>query len=102
MSSFAAARSVLRSAAATASRASVGSRLAGGARAKAAPSPFCIPKQNQNCLSRRTFRSTVEMSRCVETLLPYHTATASALLTSMISVSRCTDGWTPEDCNDDV
>lgn len=41
-------------------------------------------------------RSPVELSCCVETLLPYHTATASALLTSMLSVSQRSYGWTPE------
>lgn len=41
-------------------------------------------------------RSPVELSCCVETMLPFHTATASALLTSMLSVSRRSYGWTSE------
>ncbi|CAL2251806.1 unnamed protein product [Prunus armeniaca] len=98
MASFAA-RSVLRS---TAARATVGSRLASAARPKPASSPFRIPKLNQSSTPPRIFRSPVELSCCVETMLPYHTATASALLTSMLSVSQRSYGWTPEDCNDDV
>ncbi|KAJ7968600.1 Protein NUCLEAR FUSION DEFECTIVE 6 chloroplastic/mitochondrial isoform X2 [Quillaja saponaria] len=90
--SFAAARSVIRS---TAARAVTTSRLAAGTKPKPTQSPFRIPKQNS--ISHRIFRSPVEMSFCVESMLPYHTATASALLTSMLSVSRRTHGWTPED-----
>ncbi|OMO76367.1 hypothetical protein CCACVL1_15719 [Corchorus capsularis] len=88
-----AARSVLRSAA---SRATAATRLASGPRSIPRPacSPFRISKQSP--LSRMISRSPVEMSCCVETLLPYHTATASALLTSMLSVSRRSSGWTPE------
>uniref|UniRef100_A0A3N7FGT3 Uncharacterized protein n=1 Tax=Populus trichocarpa TaxID=3694 RepID=A0A3N7FGT3_POPTR len=41
-------------------------------------------------------RSPVEMSCCVETMLPYRTVTSSALRNSMLSVSRRTYGWTPE------
>ncbi|KAM5588157.1 protein NUCLEAR FUSION DEFECTIVE 6, mitochondrial-like [Rosa sericea] len=85
MSSLAA-RSVLRS---TASRTTqLRSRLAFAAKTKPVASPFSIPKQNQNLLSHRIFRSPVELSCCVETLLPYHTATASALLTSKLEVSQ--------------
>ncbi|EEF50823.1 protein NUCLEAR FUSION DEFECTIVE 6, mitochondrial isoform X2 [Ricinus communis] len=88
MSATAAARSVLRSTA----------RLTSGLKPRSgtnsAFSPFRIPKQN--ALSRRIFRSPVEMSCSVETMLPYYTATASALLTSMLSVSPRCYGWTPE------
>ncbi|GMN50743.1 hypothetical protein TIFTF001_019897 [Ficus carica] len=94
MSSFAAARSVLRSAA---GRTALGSRLTAGSRSKPPSSPLRIPKQNQNRLSRPTFkRSAEEMSRCTSSLLPYHTATASALLTSMLSLSRPTSCSTPD------
>ncbi|XP_024031063.1 protein NUCLEAR FUSION DEFECTIVE 6, chloroplastic/mitochondrial isoform X1 [Morus notabilis] len=100
MSTFAAARSVLRSAA---GRTSLGSRISAAARSKPPSSPFRIPRENLNRLSRPTFRrSAVEMSRCVESMLPYHTATACALLNSMLSVSCRTQGWNLEDCNDDV
>ncbi|XP_022723634.1 protein NUCLEAR FUSION DEFECTIVE 6, chloroplastic/mitochondrial-like isoform X3 [Durio zibethinus] len=89
-----AARSVLRSAA---SRATAATRVASAPKPMLRPacSPFRISKQNP--LSSRIFRrSPVELSCCVETMLPYHTATASALLTSMLSVSRRSAGWTPE------
>ncbi|KAK7412376.1 hypothetical protein VNO78_03832 [Psophocarpus tetragonolobus] len=92
-----AARCLLRSAA---SRAGGAANLAGGARARAARSPFLLPKQTS--ISNRVFRLPVEASFCVESMLPYHSATASALLNSMLSVSRHSYGWTPEDCNDDV
>ncbi|KAA8515221.1 hypothetical protein F0562_018400 [Nyssa sinensis] len=90
-----AARSFLRS---TAAR-SAAARLSAGAKSKPAQSPFRISTQKP--LSARIFRSPVEMS-CIESMLPFHTATASALLTSMLSVTPRSYGWTLEACNDDV
>ncbi|KAK9268218.1 hypothetical protein L1049_010661 [Liquidambar formosana] len=87
--SLAAARSVVRSA----SVRNAAARLSAGAK-PAARSPFSLPKQKP--LSHRIFRSPVELSCCVESMLPYHTATASALLTSMLSVTPRSYGWTPE------
>ncbi|XP_022777339.1 protein NUCLEAR FUSION DEFECTIVE 6, chloroplastic/mitochondrial-like isoform X2 [Durio zibethinus] len=88
-----AARSVLRSAA---SRVTAATRLA--AAPKPMPRPACSPIRisKQNPLSSRIFRSPVELSCCVETMLPYHTATASALLTSMLFGSHRSFGWNPE------
>ncbi|CAI9107130.1 OLC1v1006421C1 [Oldenlandia corymbosa var. corymbosa] len=88
-----AARSMMRSA--TASARSASSKAFAGAKPKAAPSPFRTPVQNP--LTARIFRSPVELSSVsVNSMFPYHTATASALLTSMLSDSARTYGWTLE------
>ncbi|XP_054802110.1 protein NUCLEAR FUSION DEFECTIVE 6, mitochondrial-like isoform X3 [Prosopis cineraria] len=88
----AAARSFIRSAA---SRNIRKLDLATGARvSRSTCSPFSTLKQKS--LSKRIFRLPVELSCCVEMMLPYHTATASALLTSMLSVSHQSYGWNPE------
>ncbi|RDX93828.1 hypothetical protein CR513_23867 [Mucuna pruriens] len=81
-----AARCLLRSAA---SRAAGTANLAAGARPRPARSPFRLPKQTS--ISNRVFRLPVEASCCVESLLPYHSATASALLNSMLSGKRRLD-----------
>ncbi|XP_020553967.1 uncharacterized protein LOC105175568 isoform X2 [Sesamum indicum] len=95
MASFAA-RSVLRSASRGATP-----RLSAVLKPRASPSPFRISSQKP--LSARIFRSPVEMSSVsVVSMLPYHTATASAVLTSMLSVAPRSHAWTLEDCNDDV
>ncbi|XP_019175713.1 PREDICTED: protein NUCLEAR FUSION DEFECTIVE 6, chloroplastic/mitochondrial-like isoform X3 [Ipomoea nil] len=89
-----AARSVFRSA--TASARTAATRLATGAKPKTSGSPFRIPTQKP--LTARIFRSPLELS-CVrvETMLPYHTATACALLNSMLSVAPRSRGWSLED-----
>uniref|UniRef100_A0A7N0R960 Protein NUCLEAR FUSION DEFECTIVE 6, chloroplastic/mitochondrial-like n=1 Tax=Kalanchoe fedtschenkoi TaxID=63787 RepID=A0A7N0R960_KALFE len=91
MSAFVAARSALRSSAVR----SAATKLAGGAK-PARASPFPLPKQNRRL--HRIFRSPAEMS-CVsvESMVPYHTATASALLQSMLCINRSLCGWNPED-----
>ncbi|KAI3822585.1 hypothetical protein L1987_10179 [Smallanthus sonchifolius] len=76
--------SSLRSAAARAS-----------SQAKSARSSFRIGSQNS--LSNRIFRCPVEMSACLESLQPFHTATASALMTSMLTLSQRGYAWLPED-----
>ncbi|KAK6917603.1 hypothetical protein RJ641_018354, partial [Dillenia turbinata] len=90
MATFAAARSVLRSP--TVRTAATKLSTPG---ANASGSSFRFIKQKR--LSARIFRSPVELSGfSVETALPYHAATASALLTSMLSVSRRSYGWIPD------
>ncbi|KAI5657153.1 hypothetical protein M9H77_25946 [Catharanthus roseus] len=88
-----AARTMMRSA--TSSARTAAARVVSGAKTKTHASPFRIPTQKP--LSARIFRSPVEISAVsVHTMLPYHTATASALLTSMLSVAPRSYGWTLE------
>ncbi|KAI3456233.1 hypothetical protein Pfo_012896 [Paulownia fortunei] len=90
MASFAA-RSVLRSA--TTSVRGATARISAGVKPRASSSPFRISPQKP--LSARIFRSPVEMSSVsVASMLPYHTATAAALLTSMLSVAPRSHAWT--------
>ncbi|KAJ9563092.1 hypothetical protein OSB04_008252 [Centaurea solstitialis] len=91
-----AARSAFRSSSAVRTAAS---RISAAAKSNATSAPprsaFRFPSQKP--LSHRIFRSPVEMScMSVESLFPFHTATASALLTSMLSAAPRTCGWTLE------
>ncbi|XP_011649974.1 protein NUCLEAR FUSION DEFECTIVE 6, chloroplastic/mitochondrial isoform X2 [Cucumis sativus] len=47
-------------------------------------------------LSHRTFRCAPEMSFCLESMMPFHSVSSSALMTSMLSISRHSCGWLPE------
>ncbi|KAI3740718.1 hypothetical protein L2E82_31189 [Cichorium intybus] len=97
MAAAVAARSVLRSA--FTSVKSSASRISAAAKPSstgAARSSFRIPTQKP--LSHRIFRSPVEMSYvALESLIPFHSATSSALLTSMLSSAPYSCGWTIDD-----
>nr|GEX92427.1 hypothetical protein [Tanacetum cinerariifolium] len=84
-----AARSVFRSTAVRSTAARISSPP------KATRSPFSIPFRNP--LSSRIFRCPVESSACLESLQPFHAVTASALMTSMLTLSKNGYGWLPED-----
>uniref|UniRef100_A0A7N0R930 Protein NUCLEAR FUSION DEFECTIVE 6, chloroplastic/mitochondrial-like n=2 Tax=Kalanchoe fedtschenkoi TaxID=63787 RepID=A0A7N0R930_KALFE len=100
MSAFAAARSAFRSSAARCAAAKLSGAKPARASASASASAFSSsPKLRPP--SNRICRSPFEMSSvCVESLIPHHTATASALLNSMLSVNRSLYGWNPDGSDD--
>ncbi|KAL9244491.1 hypothetical protein vseg_018263 [Gypsophila vaccaria] len=86
MATLSAARSIFRSTSARTAAAKLSSS-----------STSRSPTANHLLSSRRIFRCPVELSACVETMQPYHTATASALMTTMLSVTRFSRAWIIDD-----
>ncbi|CAN0913642.1 Protein NUCLEAR FUSION DEFECTIVE 6, mitochondrial [Linum grandiflorum] len=100
MATFAAAaagRSIFRSSSSSASARNAAARFASQTKAapKASPSSAFRASANKP-VSQSTFRLPVEMSFAVESMMPFHTVTASALMTSMLSISQRSYGWLPE------
>ncbi|XP_059284381.1 protein NUCLEAR FUSION DEFECTIVE 6, mitochondrial-like isoform X1 [Lycium ferocissimum] len=95
---IAAARSIFRSP----SVRNAASKIASEAKS-ARSSPFRTPSSSSRTpLSHRIFRCPAEMSACLESLQPYHTVTASALMTSMLTDSLRSYSWLSEAQNEDV
>ncbi|BAF06190.1 Os01g0754000 [Oryza sativa Japonica Group] len=99
MATAAAARSFLRSGVASSS-----SIRGAAARAASRAGPAPLPRRLPAAAPRLILRSPVEMSSvCLETLMPMHSATASALMTSLLAAPACRSfGWLSEAGNDDV
>ncbi|KAF0918892.1 hypothetical protein E2562_027335 [Oryza meyeriana var. granulata] len=99
MAAAAAARSFLRSGVASSSSVR-GAAARAASRAGTAP----LPRRPSAAAPRLLVRSPVEMSSvCLETLMPMHSATASALMTSLLTGPSCRSfGWLSEAGNDDV
>ncbi|CAN1356316.1 Protein NUCLEAR FUSION DEFECTIVE 6, mitochondrial [Linum perenne] len=90
MASFAAGRSIFRSS--SSARNAAASFVSHTKSSPASPSVAAYDLVSVSGFIRLPF----EMSSAVESMLPYHTVTASALMTSMLSASQSSCGWLPE------
>ncbi|XP_074296416.1 protein NUCLEAR FUSION DEFECTIVE 6, mitochondrial-like isoform X1 [Silene latifolia] len=95
---MAAARSVFRSS----SVRNAASQFASAAKTSSTRSSFRFPSAANLLSSSRIFRCPAELSACLESMQPFHTATASALMTSMLAVTCRSSSWAPDAGNDDV
>ncbi|OEL24242.1 hypothetical protein BAE44_0014737 [Dichanthelium oligosanthes] len=86
----AAARSLLRSSASLL-------RAAPAARSSASSAATRPPLRRALAAPPRLLRSPVESSFCVESLLPLHSATAGARMTSMLAIPGRGLGWLTQD-----
>ncbi|KAL9243796.1 hypothetical protein vseg_017641 [Gypsophila vaccaria] len=93
MATMAAARSVFRS---TSAARAAAAPFAAAAKSSAPRSAFRSPSASTLLNSSRIFRCPAELSACLETMQPFHTATASALLTSMLAVASRSSAWAPD------
>ncbi|KAL6006316.1 hypothetical protein ACLOJK_040363 [Asimina triloba] len=92
-------RSVIRSSTSIRNVAAAAAKLsseAGASRSSSTTFRFASSAKTPSLPSRFLLRSPVEMSCCIETLLPLHTVTSSAVLTSLLSVARPGYGWLSE------
>ncbi|KMZ66361.1 hypothetical protein ZOSMA_29G00090 [Zostera marina] len=76
-------------------------KVAIDAKASLARPSFRLPK-SPAATATRSLRSPLEMSFGVESFMPMHSATASALMNSLIAVSRPGYGWMTEASHEDV
>ncbi|CAL9121214.1 unnamed protein product [Musa textilis] len=68
----------------------------GASRPSLRPLPRSRPAATASRFPRYRLPYPVETSFCLESLLPMHSATASALMTSMLTISRRGPGWLSE------
>ncbi|KAJ4752603.1 nuclear fusion defective 6 [Rhynchospora pubera] len=94
MAAAAAARSVLRPAA-------ILRRASSVAEMRSSASSFRFPTLRPSA-TRRFLRCPAQASFCLESMLPLHSANASALMTSMLSISKSGFGFLSQGGNDDV